>query len=171
VQYERVSLRPRVSFVLCVVLFLAACRPAVPPGNDAGTGERQSAHASAIVAMTNEERKRAGLPSLRQTPRLGHAAQLHAAQMAHIGRLDHELPGEPYPRPEDRLAAAGYEWQAWAENIAYGRESSDVVSGWMASPEHRANTLNPIYTEMGVGVAPDPAGRLYHVQVFGRPRP
>jgi uncharacterized protein YkwD len=90
--------------------------------------------------------------------------------MAHIGRLDHVLPSEPYPRPEDRLAAAGYEWQAWAENLAFGFDPAAVVAGWMASPGHRANILNPTYTETGAGFALDRSGRQYYAQVFGQPR-
>jgi uncharacterized protein YkwD len=90
--------------------------------------------------------------------------------MARAGRLDHVLPGGPHPRPEDRLSAAGYAWQAWAENLSVGGEPSDVVAGWMASPPHRANILNPIYTETGAGSALDRTGRRYYVQMFGRPR-
>ena len=90
--------------------------------------------------------------------------------MAETGRLDHVLPGQPHPRPEDRLAAAGYEGQAWAENLAMGDEPSDIVASWMASAVHRANILNRNYTETGVGLASDNAGRRYYVQVFGRPR-
>lgn len=119
--------------------------------------------------MINVERGRAGLPPLNDVERLARAAQLHAAQMADVGRLDHVLPGEPHPRPEDRLAAAGYEWQAWAENLAFGRDPSDAVGSWMASPPHRANILNATYTETGVGIAIDGAGRAYVVQLFGRP--
>lgn len=122
------------------------------------------------MTITNEERKTAGLPPLHETRLLRHAAQLQATQMAHIGRLDHVLPSEPYPRPEDRLAAAGYEWQAWAENLAFGFDPAAVVAGWMASPGHRANILNPTYTETGAGFALDRSGRQYYAQVFGRPR-
>lgn len=129
------------------------------------------ATAAALVEPTNAERARAGLPRLRSDARLMQAARLHAEQMARAGRLDHTLPRGRYPRPEDRLAAVGYRWQAWAENIAFGdTDPSSVVNGWMRSPGHRANILNSALTEIGVASAVGSRGRSYHVQIFGRPR-
>jgi uncharacterized protein YkwD len=40
----------------------------------------------------------------------------------------------------------------------------------MTSPAHRANILSAKYTETGVGMARSKSGRIYSVQVFGRPR-
>ena len=99
------------------------------------------------------------------------AAQLHADQMARAGRLEHVLSGGQYPRPEDRLAAAGYQWSAYAENIAMGQSTpAAVMDSWMRSSGHRANILSTSVTEIGIGFARDSAGRPYWVQVFGRPR-
>ena len=127
--------------------------------------------ANSIVQLTNAERASAGAPSLRAASRLMQAAQLHADQMARLGRLDHVLSGAQYPRPEDRLAAAGYQWSSYAENIAMGQSSAAaVMDAWMHSSGHRANILNAGLTEIGVGFARDSAGRPYYVQVFGRPR-
>jgi len=84
--------------------------------------------------------------------------------------MDHVLSDGPYPAPQDRLAAAGYKWRAFAENIAYGqRGPEDVTESWMGSAGHRANMLNGSYTEIGTGYAVDNRGRSYYVQVFGRP--
>ncbi len=48
------------------------------------------------------------------------------------------------------------------ENIAWGYENPvDVVNGWMNSPGHRRNILQPIFSKMGVGHS----GK-YWVQVF-----
>ena len=161
----------RASPWLCGVVFVfAACRPAAPVRDTPGVVEPPSPQGTAIVAMINEQRRQAGVSPLHEAPSLTRAALLHAGQLAIVGRLDHVLPGEAHPRPEDRLAAAGYAWQAWAENLASGRDPSDVVARWMASPEHRANILNANYTETGVGFVPDGSGSGYYVQVFGRPR-
>ncbi len=52
------------------------------------------------------------------------------------------------------------------ENIASGQESADeVVDGWMASPGHCANIMDPNFTEIGVGYYD---GDIW-TQVFGRP--
>jgi uncharacterized protein YkwD len=130
-----------------------------------------SATASTIVQLTNAERSNAGLPSLRINGQLMEAAQLHAEQMVRLGRLEHVLSGAQYPRPEDRLAAAGYQWSAYAENIAMGQSTAAAaMDSWMHSSGHRANILSTSVTEIGIGFARDSAGRPYYVQVFGRPR-
>jgi uncharacterized protein YkwD len=126
--------------------------------------------ASTLVQLTNAERSNAGRPALRSSGRLMEAAQLHADQMARLGRLEHVISGAPYPRPEDRLAAAGYQWSAYAENIAMGQGSATAaMDSWMRSSGHRANILNANVTEIGIGFARDSAGRPYYAQVFGRP--
>jgi len=100
-----------------------------------------------------------------------HAAQLQADQMAAARQMAHTLPTAPYPTMEDRLNAAGYRWQSAGENIAAGYSTAaQAMSGWMDSPDHRANILNTGFTELGTGYAVDASGRPYYVQVFGRPR-
>jgi uncharacterized protein YkwD len=166
------SVRPA-PVVWLLVLASACATPASPtemPDASAGGG-RTSATASTIVQVTNAERANNGLPALRTSSRLMEAAQLHASQMARLGRLAHDLSGAQYPHPEDRLAAAGYQWSAYAENIAMGQSTAAAaMDSWMHSSGHRANILSTSVTEIGVGVARDSAGRPYYVQVFGRPR-
>ena len=150
-----------------------ARRPSRPTRWAAG-GSRAGAGAAvisaSIVDLTNVERAKAGLAPLRANAQLMRAAQLHAEQMAALGRMEHVLSNGPYPGPQDRLAAAGYRWRAYAENIAYGqRGPEDVTESWMTSPSHRANMLNGTYTELGTGYAVDGRGRRYFVQVFGKP--
>lgn len=165
--------------VVWVLAVVSACAspasptemPEAPAAPEAPAGSGASAMAGTVVQLTNAERSKAGLPALRSNARLTEAAQLHADQMARAGRLDHVLSGGQYPRPQDRLAAAGYEWSAYAENIAMGQPSAAaVVDGWMHSSGHRNNILSTSTTEIGVGYARDSAGRPYWVQVFGKPR-
>ena len=160
--------------VLWLLVLASACAtPASPtevpesPAPETASSDR----ANSIVQQTNAERARAGATSLRSSSRLMQAAQLHAEQMARLGRLEHVLSGAQYPRPEDRLAAAGYQWSSYAENIAMGQSSAaTVMDSWMRSSGHRANILSTSNTEIGVGFARDSAGRPYWVQVFGTPR-
>jgi uncharacterized protein YkwD len=126
--------------------------------------------ASEMVDRTNAARRAAGLPGLGRSVNLMQAAQLQADQMVKAGRMDHELSGQPYPTLKARLAAVQYSVRAAGENIAEGQHSAaEVVSTWMDSSNHRANMLSKDYTEMGAGVAAARNGRLYFVQVFGRP--
>jgi len=157
--------------LLVWLLVLAGCSsPAGPSSVEAGTPASSNA-ASALASLTNAERRQAGLPTLTVSPSLMRAAQLHADQMASLGQMAHSLPGARYPKPQDRLAAVGYGWQAYAENVAYGQGSpTAAISAWMGSSGHRANILNPGLTQIGTAVANGSDGRPYWVQVFGNPR-
>jgi uncharacterized protein YkwD len=164
----------RAPIVWFLVLASACATPASPtemPGPAAEAASKVSDVAGPIVQITKAERANAGLPALRTNSRLMDAAQLQADQMVRLGRLEHVLSGGQYPKPEDRLAAAGYQWSSYAENIAMGQTSAaGVMDSWMRSSGHRANILSANNTEIGIGFARDPAGRPYYVQVFGRPR-
>jgi uncharacterized protein YkwD len=172
----------RASTVWFLVLASACATPAsacatpaspteVPDSAAAEAAGGASDIAGPIVQITNAERVNTGLPALRTSSRLMEAAQLHAEQMARLGRLEHVLSGGQYPKPEDRLAAADYQWSSYAENIAMGQTSAArVMDSWMHSSGHRANILSPNNTEIGIGFARDSAGRPYYVQVFGKPR-
>jgi uncharacterized protein YkwD len=157
---------------LTVLVLLWGClSPSAPDATAAGGGAAAGAViTNSIVDLTNVERSRAGVSPLRVEGRLMKAAQLQAEQMASLGRMDHVLRDGRYPAPQDRLAAAGYKWRAYAENIAYGqRGPEDVTGSWMGSKGHRANMLSGAYTELGTGYAVDDRGRSYYVQVFGKP--
>lgn len=158
--------------VWLLVLASACATPASPTEvSEAPDAGGRSSISSTLVQLTNSERSSAGLASLRASTALMTAAQLHADQMARSGRLEHVLSGAQYPRPEDRLAAAAYQWSSYAENIAMGQTSAaSAMDSWMDSSGHRANILSTSVTEIGIGFARDSAGRPYYVQVFGRPR-
>jgi uncharacterized protein YkwD len=161
---------PRLLFVWLLVLASGCSSPAGPSGVEAATSA-SSAPASELASLTNAERRQAGLPAFTVSSSLMRAAQLHADQMASMGQMAHVIPGARYPEPQDRLAAVGYRWQAYAENVAYGQGSpGSAIGAWMGSSGHRANILNPGLTEIGTAVANGSDGRPYWVQVFGNPR-
>lgn len=123
-----------------------------------------------VLALTNRERLKAGLPALRLDPELSRAAQAHAEDMARRRYLSHLSPeGERVPA---RIARTSFgSWTACGENIAAGQPTAaEAVAAWMESPGHRANILSAWYAEMGVGVVYDPAAPYvrYWVQVFAR---
>jgi uncharacterized protein YkwD len=73
-----------------------------------------------------------------------------------------------------RVTAAGYAWSAVGENIAAGYGSVDaVMDGWLASPGHCANLLNPQFTHVGVACLKGAAGNdhgAYWTMNLARPR-
>jgi uncharacterized protein YkwD len=130
-----------------------------------------SGAAGEMASLTNDERAQNGLPPFKVSALLMQAAQIQADQMASLNQMAHVLPGARYPEPQDRLAAVGYRWRSYGENVAYGQSTpATAVTAWMGSPGHRANILNPGLTELGTAVATGSDGRPYYVQVFGTPR-
>src|SRR5688572_12431028 len=130
---------------------LAALAGCSPPTPDRAPGSKTPNPSSApptgvalqVIDLTNAERTRAGLSAVRASARLGEAARIQAEQVVAAGRLEHVLPDARYPRLEDRLDAAGYDWEIMGENLAFGQHSAAaVVNTWMQSPGHRANILN-----------------------------
>ena len=95
----------------------------------------------------------------------------HANDMAVNNYFEHEdLQGKT---PSDRVRATGYQEKLVGENIAYGPKSIDeVVQGWMDSPGHCENIMDPRFVEMGLGYATshDSKLALYWVQVLATPR-
>ena len=65
------------------------------------------------------------------------------------------------------MAACGL--RGAGENVAagFGSGRSVVVRGWMTSPGHRANLLQPAYRLEGIGAVRDAGGRWWVAQVFG----
>ncbi|MGR4849523.1 CAP domain-containing protein [Streptomyces sp. LARHCF252] len=133
-------------------------RPFTPDGL-AGT-------AAAVTDLTNRERARAGLRPLAVDPLLTGAAQAHSTDMVARAFYSHTAPDGS--RPWDRAAAAGSTRRSIGENIACGQRSpADVVEGWMNSPGHRANILNPGFTHIGIGFAGGGRAGTYWTQLFG----
>jgi uncharacterized protein YkwD len=124
-----------------------------------------------IVDLTNQMRAQNGLPPLTVDPRLAEMAQIHARDMAQFDVMAHTLPQAAQPDLQSRAAFVGYSFTALGENIAFDYPGPQaVVNGWMGSDGHRANILDPGYTQIGVGVALDGYGLPYYCQVFGQPQ-
>jgi uncharacterized protein YkwD len=50
-----------------------------------------------------------------------------------------------------RISQTGYDWGRVAENIAYGQTNlRQVIEGWMESPSHCINIMNPDFRDLGV---------------------
>jgi len=102
---------------------------------------------------------------------LGDVALGHAADMAAHNYFEHrDLAGHS---PADRVRATGYREQLVGENIAYGpTRVEDVVQGWLDSPGHCENIMDPRFREMGLAYSQGRAVKhgLYWVQLLAAPR-
>ena len=103
-----------------------------------------------IFDWTNQERAKVKAPPLKWSDRLAIAARLHSDEMVKRNDLSHKVKDEPVFT--ERLSEQGAHFSAAAENVGYGDNAQELQDGWMNSPPHRANLLNPAYTEMGVGI-------------------
>jgi uncharacterized protein YkwD len=121
-----------------------------------------------LVALLNRERSAAGVPGLALDEGLREAARRHTAEMARLGRLAHQLPGQPGLR--ERLGQAGASADLVAENVVYNADARSAHAGLMLSDEHRENILDARYDAVGIG-AVKRDGRLYVTQVFARRLP
>jgi uncharacterized protein YkwD len=153
----RAVARRRVAGLLAGCL-LAALAPAAARADD-------TLDLRHIVALTNESRTKAGLPPVVVEERLMAAARAKLFDMLKQDYFAHDTPDGR--KPWTFLQAAGYRYQAAAENLAKGYESEpELQRAWMRSRGHRANILNPLFTEIGVA---DANGIV--VVMFGRPLP
>lgn len=113
-----------------------------------------------LLQLINASRAEAGAGALSFDAELMEAAGGHTAWMLATEAFSHA--GEGGSSPAQRVAEAGYGYRAVGENIAYigGRDAAvldaaDVErlhANLMASPGHRANLLDPDYTEVGLGI-------------------
>lgn len=133
-----------------------------------------------IHDSVNRHRLSAGLDALERDIEIDAIARDHSQDMAERGYFEHHTPEGL--DPTDRADLAGYECMTrydtyytygLAENIFhhtgtwYGAErlASESMNGWMNSPGHRQNIMNPDYNRLGVGVAIGASG-MYATQNF-----
>jgi uncharacterized protein YkwD len=101
---------------------------------------------------------------------LATAAETHSRSMANNNYFDHK--DRDGRTPGDRAELAGYSGQQIGENIAAGQDTvRKVVDGWVASPGHCANLMNPGFQELGAAYAVDPKSDsgIYWTAMFGTP--
>jgi len=125
-----------------------------------------------VIQRTNSQREKYGLPPLKENPRLNVSAELKVADMFEKQYFAHISPSDKGVK--DLAEISGYEFIALGENLALGNFQNDevLVQGWMDSPGHRANILNPGYQEIGVAVQKgnfEGKATWLAVQHFGRP--
>jgi uncharacterized protein YkwD len=115
-----------------------------------------------IFSLTNEERRKHGLPKLDHDDTLAEVALQHSFDMLKRDFFSHTNPDGQSVKDRFLDAPARIKLMgSVGENIA-GSSGHDyaeaktiaryVVDGWMTSPGHRANILNPNYAYLGVGV-------------------
>ncbi len=125
-----------------------------------------------IVTETNKQRQAESVASLKESFQLDASAQVKADDILARQYFEHVAPDGK--TVSDLVGEQGYVYIKIGENLALGnfKNDADVLAAWMASPGHRANIVDPAFTEIGVGVAHGlyKGSQVYvAVQHFGRP--
>ncbi len=146
----------------------ATATPSPPPALTPPPADYSGIEAK-VFELTNQERQRAGLPQFAPDQQLTNAARWQSCCLAENNILEHE--SEQCGSVDGRLMLFGV-MQEGGENLGqvpdapsyhagtmvptrlYSDEevAQHIVTGWMNSPPHRANILDPRYTHLGVGV-------------------
>ncbi|WP_093687106.1 CAP domain-containing protein [Sporolituus thermophilus] len=138
--------------------------PTKPSQSQPTNSASVAAEEQQAVALLNADRAKYGLPALKVNPQLTDLARRYAQDMINRGYFSHYNPeGQS---PFDRMRAAGISYRTAGENIAINRNVASAEQAFMNSPGHRANILNPNYTEVGIGVRHAADGSVYVVQEF-----
>jgi len=105
--------------------------------------------AAAILAQVNQARAAVGAPPLRLSSAMSAVATAWSSHLAASGACPGGL---AHNRSFSTQIPRG--WTAAGENVACNT-SADALgleTQWMSSPPHRANILNPAYTDIGIGI-------------------
>lgn len=156
-------------------VWVVVAKPFMAP--DPGSTADVNARALRVVNAARAKARKCGTtafpaaPPLELSELLGRAALAHAKDMAQHSSFEHV--GSDGSRPADRVTRVGYKWRNVAENIAAGvPDVETVIQGWIDSPGHCANLMDPRYKEMGIAFFVDmkSAADIYWAQVFATRR-
>lgn len=129
-----------------------------------------------LLNAARAQRRRCGpasypaVPALTRNATLERAAAEYAQDMAMFGYMSHT--GRDGSTPQERITRSGYRWSETGENLASGITAADqVVAGWLQSPDHCANIMDPAFSQVGVAYAVNAGNAvgIYWALEFGRP--
>ena len=128
-----------------------------------------------MLNLHNQTRTSLGLAPYDFAPELQQAAQAQADYLATqerqtlfgLGPRGHV--GGDGSTPAQRVARSGYPAAATEESWAFENTAQAAFEWWLGDQFHRPQIVSPRYKQMGVGVAPHPAGGVIFVAVYAAP--
>jgi uncharacterized protein YkwD len=113
-------------------------------------------------------RWRSGLPRLNFYEELLPVAREYSRRMAEQHFFSHNDPDGRTVR--ERVEEADIRWRMVGENLAYSNGYVNPVAaslhGWMDSPGHRRNILDPDFSLTAIGVWIKEDGTVYFTEIF-----
>jgi uncharacterized protein YkwD len=158
-------------------LYEASRKPASELATRPSAGQATSANSyqaimDEVVRLSNLERQTHGAPPLSVDKFLEKAAASHSEEMARLNYFDHTSPTPGRETPDVRIRLAGSNATKTGENLAMFSNFPEpelaerAVTGWMNSPGHRRNLLDPSFTHIGIGIAKGTNAQYYITQNF-----
>ena len=160
----------------------ASATPATPSPTASATGSPGASPGTAaaqVLALINQARSAAGLPTLTITAGLDSSASAHNLTMVGGCGLSHQCPGEPDLGA--RETAVGVDWSACGENIGEGGSvadtnaaiaqmavglTQDMLNEKPPDDGHRRNILSSSFTHIGIAIYLDSSGTVWLTQDF-----
>jgi len=146
--------RVRRLFVVLAALVAVTSLSAVLTSCESKPGERWQ-----VAALVNQSRQQAGLRQLKSNLTLDIKADNWAQKMRNACKISHS-----------RLAdGAPSNWRKLGENVGEGATIPAVHTAYLNSPGHRANIMDPAFTEIGTAAVWGNCNgwrRVFTVQVF-----
>jgi uncharacterized protein YkwD len=149
------------------------------PAGPLGINYTQEEVEQLIIVLVNDEREQFQLTALTEDALLTSLAREHSASMVENDFFGHErYPGEralsynmsPGTVRGENLAKMPTRQYIPGPYLSLQEVCEWAVSGWMDSPGHRDNILEPSFTETGVGVSfSDGLDYVYITQIFEGP--
>ena len=155
----------RIAFYSIVVLLALYLTPQFATAQFA----QQSANEGRILSLINRERERIGLTQLSWDDRLAGLARQYSEKMARENFFDHiDSQGNDVVARARQNRIRG--WNKIGENLFTCSPTDELarlsVKGWMHSPTHRDNILDPEWRDTGIGIAYARNGEVYITEVF-----
>jgi uncharacterized protein YkwD len=127
------------------LLAVLAALVLVVPAAALGSSTRSE---SSLLRELNRVRAQHGLGALHADSHLQQAARAHSQEMLGSNVFEHGAFGSRMARfnVTGRLAGENLAWGTGSRGSAQG-----IVAAWLASPEHRANLLRPLFNRVGIG--------------------
>jgi uncharacterized YkwD family protein len=137
---------------------------APPPPPVPNTGAGLSGEEAKMVNLVNRERQNQGIRPLSVNSTLVQLARQKSQDMIAHNYFGHTSP--TYGSPFDMMSKAGVAYKTAGENIAGAATTESAHQSLMNSPGHRANILNPAFTQVGIGIASGSMYGLIFTQMF-----
>jgi uncharacterized protein YkwD len=155
------------AFALSAVGLLATPPPAFGWSNDSFS----SADESQLIALTNQARASAGLPTLKVDATLKSIARWRSQDMAVRNYFAHAIPNPPGGNVFKEMDRRGYCYHVAGENIGWNNSSdatatSKIMLAFMDSPGHKANILGKTWDHIGIGAYKEANGNHYWTVLF-----